>query len=134
MQDIIDNLISVCIPVNGHLVQSLSCLFKSVPHQNNLAILSLFIKFSFSQSGFTVFSHIIKLFMDGSELSIEPFRLFLDVAQEVLKSNFMSVLFVFISVNYDGGLSVWSSLFGLFSSFGFLSLMGQATRARNSII
>ena len=78
MQGVIGNLVGVCITVKSHLVQSLGGLIKSVLHQDNLTIFGLSTQFRFSQSGFAVFNHIFKLFMDHLELSIKPFRFLVD--------------------------------------------------------
>ena len=69
--------------------------------------------------------------MDYSELFIKPFRLFIDISQEVLKGHFVSVwFFFFITIYHDGRVLVQ---FSLFSLFRFLPLIGLATRARNII-
>ena len=131
MQSVIGDLVGVCILVKGHLVQAFSCFFKSFLHQDNLTIFGLSIQLRVSQSGFAVFNDIFISFMDHSELSIKPFRLLMDVSQEVLKGHFVLVrFFFFITIYHDGRASVWFSSFGLFR---FLPLMGLATRARNIV-
>ena len=131
MQGVVGDLVGVCIMVKSHLVQAFSCFFKSVLHQDNLAIFGLSTQFRFSQSGLTVFNHVFKSFMDQSELSIKPFGFLMDVSQEVFKSHFMLVRFIIlIIINHDGGASIRFSLFG---SFRFFSLIGLATRDRNII-
>ena len=84
MQGVIGNLVGVCISVKSHLGQAFSGLIKSALHQDNLTIFGLSTQFRFSQSGFTVFNDIFKLFMYQSELSVKPFRFLMDVSQEVL--------------------------------------------------
>ena len=65
------------------------------------------------------------------ELSIKPFRLFVDISQEVLKGHFALVqFFFFITIYHDGRVSVQFSSFSLFRS---LPLMGLATRDGNII-
>ena len=131
MQSVIGNLVGICISVKGHLVQAFSCFFKSFLHQDNLAVFGLSIQLRVSQSGFAVFNNIFILFVDYLELFIKPFRLLMDVSQEVLKGHFVLVqFFFFITIYHDRRASIW---FSLFSLFRFLPLMGLATRARNII-
>lgn len=71
--------------------------------------------------------------MNQSEFSIEPFRFLVDVSQEVLKGDFMLVLFiVFISINQDGRLSVRRSYRSVGPSFlmdlRFSSVVGICLR------